>query len=455
METSLTPNKKSLITEGPIVKTLITLATPLVIGMFMEIALSVTHYFWVGKLGPTAQDAITTSMIVIWTMVAATSVVSVGITALVSRNVGAGNNEKAAYFVKQGLALAVIIGIVVGTVGLFYARDILEFMRAGEVTVAIGLPYLKIFFAAVILLFLLETSYAAFRASGNTKTPAYIGIMVVVINLVLDPLFIFGLGPFPELGVTGAGVATTIAYFIGVLTSLGLINRGKLGYPAPSFRPLALSLPDMSKIIRIGLPMSGHHLVFMIVYWFLIIIIHEFGEAAGAAMGIGNRMESLSYMLCHGISLAASAMVGQNLGAGKPERAARSAWYGVGLGFIVTAIVSIIFLTLSRQIASVFSNSPEVIAIANDYLIILALSQMSMAVEIVLEGAFAGAGDTIPPMLVMVPGHLIRIPLAYFLCFTLDWGINGVWWTLTITTTIKAVILALWFKRGKWQQKVI
>jgi putative MATE family efflux protein len=279
--------------------------------------------------------------------------------------------------------------------------------------------------------------------------------MVVIINLILDPLFIFGIGPFPELGVMGAGVATAIAYLAGVVTSLTLIYKGKLGYHPPRIFPLNLSLKDMMAIVRIGMPMSGHQLVFMIVYWFLIIIVHKFGEAAGAAMGIGNRMESFSYMICHGISLAASAMVGQNLGAGKPDRAAKSVWHAVLLGIVVTTVVSIFFLMFSRQIASVFSDSPAVIAIAKDYLIILALSQMTMAVEIILEGSFAGAGDTVPPMLVMIPGHLIRIPLAYFLCFNLGWGINGIWWTLTITTTLKAIILALWFRRGKWKEKVI
>lgn len=443
------------VTEGPITKTLITLAFPLIVGMFMEIALSMTHYFWVGRLGPTAQDAVTTSMVVIWTVVAATSIVSVGITALISRNVGAGNLDRAAYFVKQGLALAVIIGIIVGVSGALFSEKLLVFMNAGENTIALGLPYLQIFFGSTILLFLLETSYAAFRSSGNTKTPAFIGIMVVVINLVLDPLFIFGIGPFPEMGVMGAGVATSIAYLAGVVTSLSLIYKGKLGYHPRRIFPLNLSFKDMMAIVRIGMPMSGHQLVFMIVYWFLIIIVHKFGVAAGAAMGIGNRMESFSYMICHGISLAASAMVGQNLGAGKPERAAQSAWHAVGLGIIVTTIVSIFFLIFSHQIASVFSDSPAVIDIAKDYLIILALSQMTMAVEIILEGSFAGAGDTVPPMLVMIPGHLIRIPLAYFFCFNLDWGINGIWWTLTITTTLKAIILALWFRRDKWKEKVI
>jgi len=455
MANTLTPNKRQLVTEGPIVKALVTLAVPLIIGMFMEIALSVTHYFWVGKLGPTAQDAVTSTMIVIWTVFASSSVVSVGITALVSRNVGAQNHQRAAYFIKQGLALCVILGITLGAIGTIFAGHILEFMHASDETIRIGTPYLRIFFAAVVLLFVLETSYAALRASGNTKTPALIGIMVVMINLVLDPLFIFGIGPFPELGVAGAGVATTIAYAAGVAATLTFIFKGKLGYAPPKILPFDFSFKEMIKMLRIGLPMASHQLTFMAVYWFLIIIIHEYGESAGAAMGIGNRMESFSYMICQGISMAAAAMVGQNLGATKPERAARSAWYAVGLGMIVTAVISVFFLLFSREIPAIFSGSPVVISIARDYLIILALSQVSMAIEIILEGSFVGAGDTIPPMVVMIPGHLVRIPLAYYLCFTLDWGINGVWWTLTITTTVKAIILALWFKRGKWKEKVI
>jgi Na+-driven multidrug efflux pump len=148
-------------------------------------------------------------------------------------------------------------------------------------------------------------------------------------------------------------------------------------------------------------------------------------------------------------------MVGQNLGAGKPDRAAKCAWGAIGIAISLTFIISILFITIPSSIASIFTDNPEVLNIAIYYLIILGLSQITMAVEIVLEGAFGGAGDTLPPMIVMVPGAVARIPLAYWLCFTLDWGINGVWWTLTITTTVKAVILALWFKRGKWKAKQV
>jgi putative MATE family efflux protein len=191
------------------------------------------------------------------------------------------------------------------------------------------------------------------------------------------------------------------------------------------------------------------------VYWFLIKIVHEFGEAAGAAMGIGNRMESLSYLTCYGISVAASTMVGQNLGAAQPDRAARSAWSATGWAIAFTLLMSAAFIGFPRLIAGVFTDDPEVLQIAVDYLIILGLSQSAMAVEIVLEGAFGGAGDTVPPMLVMIPGAVVRVPLAYYLCFGLDWGINGVWWTLTITSAMKAIVLALWFQRGRWKLKEV
>jgi putative MATE family efflux protein len=214
-------------------------------------------------------------------------------------------------------------------------------------------------------------------------------------------------------------------------------------------------LAAIRHISRIGLPISTQQLAFVVVYWFLIGFVHEFGETAGAAMGIGNRMESFSYLTCYGFSLAASTMVGQNLGAGQPDRAARCAWGATGLGIALTLIFSIFFLSIPDVIASVFTDNPIVLEIAVGYLIILGLSQFTMAVEIILEGAFSGAGDTVPPMVVMLPGSIARIPLAWYLAFELDWGIEGIWWTLTITTTFKAVVLAWWFRLGRWKEKKV
>jgi len=444
---------RELVTSGPLLKAVITLAWPPVVGMLMEVALSVINFFWVGRLGPSAQDSVTTSMVVIWTVFSIASIISIGVTAFVSRHVGAGEPEKAAHYVSQALRLALAIGAVVSVAGFFAAPAFLELMNAADATRAHALSYLRVFFATSLLLYLVETAYAAFRASGDTRTPTKVGVTMVAVNMALDPLLIFGLGPIPALGVPGAALATAIAYLCGVVLIFRPLLRGRLGYRVEGVWRDRLAPASMGKMIRVGLPIASQQFVFVMVYWFLIGFVHEFGESAGAAMGIGNRMESFSYLTCCGFAIAASTLVGQNLGAGQPERAARAAWSAAGFGVAITLLFGATLLLLPRTIAGVFTNDATVLGIAADYLIILGLSQFAMAIEIILEGAFSGAGDTLPPLLVMLPGSLARIPLAYYLAFHLGWGVNGIWWTLTITTTLKALVLAYWFKLGHWQHK--
>jgi putative MATE family efflux protein len=448
-------NDRTHITEGPITRTIFKLAVPVVMGMLMEVALSTTDYFWVGKLGAFAQDAVTTSMVVIWTIFAAMAVVSVGITAIVSRFVGAGDIEKVTHYIRQGMIMAAGMGLGFSVVGFLATPSLLSFMDTSPKTMTMAAPYLRVFFASAVFFFLTETAYSVFRASGDTATPTKVGIGIVLLNMALDPLLIFGWGPIPALGVMGASVATGISIGLGMLVILTKLVRGRLGYDVGRLLSERPCLKSMWKIARIGLPSSSQTFAFVVVYWFLIKIVHTFGENAAAAMGIGNRMESFSYMTCFGFSVAASTMVGQNIGAGNPDRAARCAWGSVASAIGITLVMTVLFIAVPEWIASIFTNDPKVLAIAVDYLIILGISQAAMAIEIVLEGAFGGAGDTVPPMIVSMPGSALRIPLAYYLCFTLDWGINGVWWTLTITTFLKAAALSIWFYRGRWKSKQI
>lgn len=441
------------ITSGPITRTIFSLSIPVVLNMLMEFALHATDFFWVGKLGSTAQDAVTSSMVVIWTVFAFISIICIGVTALVARNIGARKPDRAAHYARQALALAVGIGLTFSAAGLILTPAMLSFMDTSAATSLHAIPYLRFSFGFSILFFLLDTIYAIFRASGDTRTPTKVGAVTVILNMALDPLLIFGWGPIPAMGVPGAAVATGLSVLIGVIWIAAKMKRGGLGFEIGRVLRVRAHVGDMLKIIRIGLPVSSQQLVFVVVYWFLIKYVHEFGEVAAAAMGIGNRMESFSYLTCFGFSIAASTMVGQNLGAGKPDRAARCAWGATASAIGLTVVTSLAFILLPRQIASIFTSDPEVLPIAIDYLIILGLSQTAMAIEIVLEGAFGGSGDTVPPMVISVPGSLARIPLAYYLCFTLDWGINGIWWTLTITTFVKAIALAIWFNRGNWKLK--
>ncbi len=455
METVTELKHRDSIVSGPISRTVISLAWPVTISMFMEFALASTDFYWVGKLGTNAQDAVTSSMVVMWSVFAVITIASVGMTALISRSIGANNIDRAVFYFGQGLALAVGLATIVATVGYILTPVFLGLMNTSQDTLERAIPYLRIFFMACLFFFIAETGYATFRASGDTKTPTKIAVSVIILNLGLDPLLIFGWGPVPAMGVSGASMGTAIAIFIGMIWVVIKIYRGGLGFDVIGRLTLRPQLGEMLKIARIGLPLASQQFVFVMIYWFLIGFVHEFGPSAAAAMGIGNRMESFSYLTCYGFSLAASTMVGQNLGANKPDRASRCAWTALGIAVSITFIITVLFLTIPRSIAGIFSSDPEVLPIAVDYLIILGLSQTTMATEIVLEGAFGGAGDTLPPMLVGIPGALLRIPLAYYLAFTLDWGINGVWWTLTITTIIKSSVLAAWFYRGKWKLKQV
>ncbi len=448
------PNRDS-ITDGPIIRTVFSLAAPVVLGMLMQFALTTTDYFWVGRLGPTAQDAVTTSMVVLWTIFAVTSVISIGLTALVSRHIGARNPDRAAFCTRQGLALALLVGLSVSVAGVLLAPGFLRFMDTSAGTYPSALAYMRVSFAFATMFFLVDPIFSVFRAAGNTRTPAIIDIVVILLNMGLDPLLMFGWGPFPRLGVAGASLATGLSVSIATVWALLLLLKGRAGFDVGALLRYRPNLRESMKIVKIGLPGGGQWFIFTAVYWILIKIVHQYGQDAAAAMGVGNRMESFAYLTCTGFAVAASTMVGQNLGAKKPDRAARCAWASTGLAVVVTLVISVLFLTIPRAIASVFSDDPEVRKIAVDYLMILGLSQITMAIEIVLEGAFSGAGDTVPPMIVMSIGAIIRVPLAYWLCFTLDWGINGVWWTLTFTTTIKAAVLIYLFRRGRWKLKEV
>ncbi len=423
--------------------------------MFLEFALTITDYFWVGFLGTAEQDALTSSLITTWTLFATITIIVTGLTALISRAIGANDKPKAIYVSAQGIKMAIGIGLIFSVIGVAATPYILKFMKASPTVIELGVSYLRIFFVGISIFFINDVLGSIFRASGNTKSPTIAFAAGTVINIGLDPLLIFGWGPIPAYGIAGAAMATIIAVACTFIIMLVLIFRGKLDFSLGRWYRIHVDLSMMFKIFRIGLPVSLQNITFIIVYWFIIQIVHHYGDAAGAAMGLGNRMESASFLIAFGFSMAAATMVGQNLGAGKPDRAAKCAWGTMKLVILETSIVSILFIAIPESIAGLFSSDPAVIKIAADYLIILGLSQVFMGIEIILEGSFSGAGDTMPPMIVSIPGSLARLPLAYYFCFVLDIGINGVWWSLTITSLFKAVVLLFWFRRGKWKEKTI
>ncbi|MFQ5608340.1 MAG: MATE family efflux transporter [Candidatus Zixiibacteriota bacterium] len=448
-------SKTRNLSEGPIVRGALSLAWPIAAAMFFEFALGITDFFWIGRLGAEPQDAMTSCLIVSWTMFSLAQLITIGVNALVARNFGAQNIQRAGYIRSQGIKLSLLSGVVVAAVGALASEKILIFMAAEPAVITHGVSYLRVYFFAAPALFVVETVGVVFRASGNTRIPMLVSLVGVGMNIILDPILIFGWGPAPEMGMAGAAWGTLLSLTADLLLYALFIQRGKLACQLSDLRRFALEKKINLGIVKIGLPMTVHYLVFVGVYMVVIQVVHHFGHVAGAAMGIGNRLESINFLGATALSLAGSAIIGQNLGAGKHRRASHTAWVITGLGGVFTAVTSALFIIFPSELAGVFTDDLNVIEVARSYLIILGLSQVFMAAEIIMEGAFSGAGDTVPPVVISIPGSLIRIPMAYFLAIHLDLGINGVWWTFSVTTALKALLLMHWFSRNRWMSKSI
>jgi putative MATE family efflux protein len=440
------------LTEGPIISTIFRLAWPVIISMFVETARGIANMFWVGKLGAVNLAAVVSATFLTWFIYVLSDVISVGTVALVARYVGAKEEAKAGYVARQAYLFAIVSSLSLAIfMILLGGRYAFHLMGTEPEVTRLGVDFVRIVFAGTTFLFLIETFGACFRGSGDTQTPMKVLLSSLGLNIALDPLLIFGIGPFPRMGISGAALATFLSQGTGAVIYLFLIIRGKLRFKFSLLPKFNLDFSIIQKIVKIGLPLSTSGIVFIVVYIFLNKVTATFGTEAIAALGIGNRMESLSFLTCFGFSQAAAALVGQNLGAIKPERAEKCAWRTVHIVVLITGVISIIFFLFPRWISSFFISDPKVVEIAIDYLRILALSQVFMALEIVLEGSFSGAGNTIPPMSVSIPGSVLRVPLAYLIAIFWGVGVNGVWWAITLTTIGKGTTLAFWFKQGNWK----
>ena len=453
---NLTDKKKGnpLLTGG-ITKGLLGLGIPVVGSMLLQTAFNIIDAIWIGRLGDAALAAISTAGFVIWSVFSLAGMVSIGVTAMVARFVGAGDQRTAAQVAGQGIWLGLIASVGVAASGFVSAPHLFAFMGTADDVTRHGLSYLGVMFWGMPSLILLFVLNAIYRGNGDTKTPMKLLLMAVVINGLLDPFLIFGWGPFPRLEVAGAALATIISRFIGVAIGVKILSgrRDWLNWRGANDRRFDLSI--MWRILRIGIPTSLTGLVLCVVFIFLTRVTTKFGTPAVAALGAGHKVQSITYMMGVGISVAVTTMVGQNLGAKQTDRAARITWIGCGIITLLNGFMVIIYLTLSPVIIRVFISDPEVIRIGASYLKIIAITEIFMGIETVLEGAFGGAGDTLPPTLISVPLTIARYPLSHYFAVTLWNDVNGVWVAIALTGFIRGILIMYWFNRGKWKEREV
>lgn len=432
------------LTDGPLGSTLLRVAIPAVGTTLLQVVFNITDTFWVGRtLGPSALAGVSVASYALWIIITSGELISVGLGAVASRRHGEGRPDLAARAAGTALWMAAGLGLLVPVVGLAGLDPLLRLMGTAPDVAAASRQFLVVQLLGAFLIYGYMVVDTAFRSAGDTRTPFVLLATAVLFNLVLDPVMILGLGPFPRMGVYGAGLATVLTRGGGCLVGLVLLIRRKRVTAA--FEPqTALTL------FRIGTPAAVTGFLFSFIYILLVPVVSRFGSPALAALGIGHKVEGLSYMSSVGFGLGAEAVVGQNLGAGKPDRARRAGWLAAGYALVITLVMAACFVAFPETIAGLFTRDAATNADAELYLIACALAQPAIAFEETLYASLAGAGYTIWPILWVAVLCLIRIPLAAIVAPV--WGLAGIWVVLAITAILRGgAVTALW-QWGSWER---
>ena len=443
------------LTQGHIGQTILWLAVPMVMEMSMESLFAVVDVYFVSRLGADAVATVglTESMLTIIYTVAMG--LSIGATAVVARRIGEQDPDGAARAAGQSILLGVIVAALIAVCTAPLAPRLLTLMGASPQVVETGSGFTRVMLggnATIVLLFLLN---AVFRGSGDAAIAMRVLWLGNLLNIVLGPCFIFGLGPLPELGVMGAAVATNIGRGTAVVYQLITLARGR-GRVRVGLRDLRLDVSIMKTVLRLSGSGTIQILIGTASYVGLVRILSVFGSAALAGYTIGIRLIVFALLPAFGISNAAATMVGQNLGAGRPDRAERAVWTAAGYSMIFLGSVGGVFLLAARPITGLFTTDPEVQAHAIGCLRIVSLGFVFYALGMVLTSSFNGAGDTWTPTLInLVVFWLWEIPLAWWLAVSADVGPRGVFIALTVAYSTLAVVTAIFFRRGRWKLKKV
>jgi putative MATE family efflux protein len=442
-------------TEGSISRAIFLLATPMVLEMLMESLFAIVNVFWVTRLGSDAVATVgfTESMM---TLVFAVAIgLSMSTTAMVARRIGEKDPRGAATAGVQAIVLASIVAVLMGVPGYLFASKLLELMGGSPELVATGHRYTAIMLGSNVFVMLLFLNNAIFRGAGDASIAMRVLWAGNLINMILDPLLIFGLGPFPEMGITGAAVATVIGRGSGVAYQVWILMRG---HSRVVIRPSNFRIvpPVILSLIRVSI--TGV-LQFAIAHtsWILLVrIISTFGSVAVAGYTIGIRIFIFVVLPSWGLSGAAATMVGQNLGAGKPERAVRAVYLTSIYNMIFLGVVAMVLIGMPEMVVRLFTSNASESGYAVDCLRIIGYGNLVYAVGMVLVQAFNGAGDTVTPTWINLIGFwFCEIPLAWFLAYPAGMGVRGVFASIPIAEALITLMGLTLFLKGSWKQRKI
>lgn len=444
--------KETEFTTGSIRKAIFMLSIPMILEMMMESIFAIVDIAYVSQVSVNAVATIGLTESVITLVYAVAIGLSMAATAVVARRIGEKDIQGARESAVQAILLGILVAVLVGIIGFLYAREILALMGAEQDLIDEGYGYTKWLIGGNITILLLFLINAIFRGAGDASIAMWTLVLSNGLNIILDPIFIFGWGPIPEFGVMGAAIATNIGRGTAVLFQLGILFFG-WGRIKLAAKDVVLNLKVMFNLVKVSLGGIAQFLIGTSSWVFLMRIISEFGSEVLAGYTIAIRVMLFTLMPSWGMSNAAATLVGQNLGAKQPDRAETSVWKTGKYNAYFMALVSIIYLFFAKTIVGWFNDNPVVIENGGLCLQIIAAGYIFYAYGMVITQAFNGAGDTgTPTKINLVSFWLFQLPVAYLGAITFNLGAMGVFIAITTAEVLLAIIAIIWFKKGNWKR---
>ena len=442
-------------TKIPLGRAVFLLAIPMVLEMIMESVFAVVDIYFVGKLGADAVATVGITESVLTIIYAIAFGLSMATTALVSRRIGEKNEEEASKEALQAIITGCAISLLIAVPGVVFAKDLLRLMGASSVIVEELSTYTSIMFGGNLVIMLLFINNAIFRGAGDAAIAMRVLWIANGLNIILDPLLIFGIGPFPELGIAGAAVATNIGRGIAVAYQLYVLWKGKSRISLSGLK-LAIEPQRIKHLLKISLGGIAQSLIATSSWIFLARIISNFGSEVVAGYTIGIRIILFSLLPSWGLSNAAATLVGQNLGAREPDRAEKAVWGVARINLIFLGALSILFIVFPEWFVRLFTDDIAVIDSGRQCLRIVAYGFGFYGIGMVMTQAFDGAGDTRTPTRINIFAFwMIEIPLAYVLAMQIGWQEEGAFYAIIIAEAAMTLLAVYLFKKGRWKKEAV
>lgn len=435
------------------------LGWPVMVNMGAHTLFSLVDLYWIGSLGTDAIAAVALCGNVMFSMFGLTTIIQIGALAMISRRIGAQNltgTDGAEGVSGQAIQLGFLLGVGVAGLGMLASRPIMQLFDASPEMTEHGVDYLVPMMASFVAIFPAMALGAVFTATGNTRTPMYVGVAFNIVNAVLDPFLIFGWAGLPALGVAGASIASLICQLLGMVVLYRLFRRLDMGFPRPRLTHWH-GTSGWGRMLRIGIPGGLGALTRPFSTLFLLKVVASFGPAGVAAFGIVVRSMSFTWLYYGAMSTAVSTLTGQSLGRQDVPGIRVLVSKSLRLSILLSIALGAVYWIFAREIVAIFDQSdPEVLDLGASFMRLLVLANLSTAFSMVWGAVMQGAGDTRPPMVIAILSNwVVKLPLAWWLAIPRGVGVEGIWWAMAISIVFEGVALWVWYRRDRWKHAVV